>query len=306
MKRAGLRLVVVVGLAAVIGVGSPMAALAADETIWSASMTVGIRTVNDIEYRGYYAWPPEDHLGTLSTDSILVDGTDTATILGWHTANDILYIGVAGVAQRDTVNDWIFDTAGTLLRAGDADFFYKVEAGSLWYGWWDGGGVKAQDWEAGDLVPLTIRRPLPPPPAPGQVPTPTIEERDGALTASWSAPASEKPITHYHVDHKAIGSTGKWLDQPTSVTATTHEIKGLTNGTPYVVRVRAVNSAGTEGPWSESGSGTPAAAAAAEEEPEEEEEAEEEPMPTPALPIVGVLALAAGLLTAGRRRLARR
>ena len=72
--------------------------------------------------------------------------------------------------------------------------------------------------------------------------------------------------------------------------------QGLTNGTPYVVRVRAVNSAGTEGPWSESGSGTPAAAAAAEEEP----------MPTPALPIVGVLALAAGLLTAGRRRLARR
>ena len=65
-----------------------------------------------------------------------------------------------------------------------------------------------------------------------------------------------------------------------AITAMATQIKDLTNGTVYLAQVRAVDSAGAIGEWSEPGSGTPKAM----------EEAEgEEPMPTPALPVFTAL-----------------
>ena len=70
----------------------------------------------------------------------------------------------------------------------------------------------------------------------------------GELTVSWDAPISDggSEITGYKVQWKA--SSGSW-DAPadvseTTVTATTHTITGLTDGTGYDVQVRAVNAEG--------------------------------------------------------------
>ena len=70
----------------------------------------------------------------------------------------------------------------------------------------------------------------------------------GELTVSWDAPTSDggSEITGYKVQWKA--SSGSW-DAPadvseTTVTATTHTITGLTDGTGYDVQVRAVNAEG--------------------------------------------------------------
>jgi hypothetical protein len=137
---------------------------------------------------------------------------------------------------------------------------------------------------------------------PGREPSPTVskmappmvEAGDKMLKVSWTEPASEKSITHYQLDYKTASAT-TWMAKAMNVTAMEYTIDGLINGTAYLVRVRAVDSAGAMGEWSDSGSGTPMAM----EEPEE-------PMPTPALPIFGALALGAGLVAAGRRRLRRR
>ena len=70
----------------------------------------------------------------------------------------------------------------------------------------------------------------------------------GALAVSWDAPSNDggSEITGYRVQWKE--SSGSW-DTPadvseTTVTGTTHTITGLTDGTEYSVRVRAVNSEG--------------------------------------------------------------
>ena len=73
-----------------------------------------------------------------------------------------------------------------------------------------------------------------------------------------------------------------------NVTAMNYTIDGLINGTAYLVRVRAVDSAGNMGEWSDSGSGTPMGIT-----------------PTPALPLFGAFGLGAGLLAAGRARMRR-
>ena len=146
------------------------------------------------------------------------------------------------------------------------------------------------------LVVDTAATPGAPPAGPGisKMAEPMVEAGDMMLMVSWAEPASEKSITHYQVDYKTA-SAAKWMAKAVNVTALEYTIDGLVNETPYLVRVRAVDSAGAMGEWSDSGSGTPMAM----EEPEE-------PMPTPALPIFGALALGLGLVAAGRRRLRRR
>ena len=146
------------------------------------------------------------------------------------------------------------------------------------------------------LVVDTTATPGAPPagPAISKMAEPTVEPGDMMLMVSWAEPASQKSITHYQVDYKTA-SAAKWMAKAVNVTALEYTIDGLVNETPYLVRVRAVDSAGAMGEWSDSGSGTPTAM-----------EKPEEPMPTPALPIFGALALGLGLVAAGRRRLRRR
>ena len=127
---------------------------------------------------------------------------------------------------------------------------------------------------------------------------PTIEERDGSLTVSWTEPASDRSIVYYEVWYKAVGATTWEPESLIAVTAMATEIENLTNGTVYLVQVRAADSAGAMGEWSEPGSGTPRSMAKAAGE----ENQEGEPTPTPALPVFGALALGAGLLSAAWAR----
>ena len=73
---------------------------------------------------------------------------------------------------------------------------------------------------------------------------------------------------------------------------------GLENGITYQARVRAVNSAGVEGEWS-----IPDGDMA---DPGDEAATVGGMTETPALPLLGILGLGAGLVAAGRRRLRRR
>ena len=102
---------------------------------------------------------------------------------------------------------------------------------------------------------------------PRQAPLPAaprlqVRAGDGRLTLFWTPPAG---ATGYDVAYKkasapdtaAAGSdpaTG-WVTVSRSGTTTFQEIAGLTNDTPYTVRVRAKNATGP-GPWA-TGRGTP-------------------------------------------------
>ncbi len=84
---------------------------------------------------------------------------------------------------------------------------------------------------------------------------------NGQVTLSWSAPASDggSAITGYQYQQAAgTGAYSPWTAIPGSGASTrSHIVTGLTNGTRYFFRVRAVNSDGP-GPGSAEGSATPA------------------------------------------------
>ena len=89
---------------------------------------------------------------------------------------------------------------------------------------------------------------------------PALTSGNLSLEASWAAPATNgSDITDYDVQYRAAGSSTwtDWKASETNTTATT-TITGLTNGTSYEVRLRAVNARG-DGLWSPSASASPAA-----------------------------------------------
>ena len=112
-----------------------------------------------------------------------------------------------------------------------------------------------------------------PPAAPSGL---SLTAGSGKLSASWTKPAG--PVTGYELRHKQTTamdrtattagdpSTG-WVTSTASITTTSAEITGLTNGTAYHVQVRATDgqteSGNGYGDWSASQSGTPAVPAIA-------------------------------------------
>ena len=87
--------------------------------------------------------------------------------------------------------------------------------------------------------------PPPPPPPPSVPPDAPRNLRsdgvDGAVTLSWDAPRSNggAAITDYEYQ---IDGVGEWISIGSTIR--TYTVTGLTNGTVYVFRVRAVNRAG--------------------------------------------------------------
>ncbi|HKC27475.1 MAG TPA: fibronectin type III domain-containing protein, partial [Jatrophihabitans sp.] len=72
---------------------------------------------------------------------------------------------------------------------------------------------------------------------------------NAAATVSWTAPANTggAAITGYDVQKSSNGGTS-WTSVSTAFhtsTATSHVVTGLANGTAYIFRVAAINSAGT-------------------------------------------------------------
>jgi hypothetical protein len=79
---------------------------------------------------------------------------------------------------------------------------------------------------------------------------------DSSVVFSWSPPASgSASLTHYNYDYRVSG-TNAWSATATSGAATSVQVSGLTNGTKYWFRVRALNH-GSESPWSASVAGVP-------------------------------------------------
>ena len=120
----------------------------------------------------------------------------------------------------------------------------------------------------GRTKPTPTPTPEPPPPEPtkpSRVGRPAVRARDAALDVNWDAPGDGgSAITHYDVGRRA-GTTGAWTEtEVRGRTSTT--ISGLTNGTSYQVRVRAVNTKG-DGRWSETVTGRPVATAPAPTDP---------------------------------------
>ena len=68
-----------------------------------------------------------------------------------------------------------------------------------------------------------------------------------ALTVTWTAPQSDRPITKYQVQYRRSGTTS-WRTKDVTSTSTT--LENLPAGTGYQVRVRAVSDVGT-GPYSD-------------------------------------------------------
>ena len=101
------------------------------------------------------------------------------------------------------------------------------------------------------------------PVAPGNV---SITPRDGELAVSWDAPANpssspiKNTIVQYQVQWKSgsedydAGSRQAVMELPPALS---HTIAGLTNGTEYTVRVRAVSTV-HDGAWSGGATATPA------------------------------------------------
>ena len=81
--------------------------------------------------------------------------------------------------------------------------------------------------------------------APAQPTGLTAKVGNAQVALSWSSPANAT-ITKWQVQQKqADGSYGAWVDIPDSgATTTSHTVTGLSNGTAYDFRIRAVNAGG--------------------------------------------------------------
>jgi titin len=86
--------------------------------------------------------------------------------------------------------------------------------------------------------------------------TATGGSASGRLALSWTAPASNggSAITSYTVEYTPSGGSAQTVS--TASAANSYDLDGLTNGTLYSVRVRAVNAVGA-GSYSVAASGTP-------------------------------------------------
>lgn len=87
---------------------------------------------------------------------------------------------------------------------------------------------------------------------------PTVRRGDGRLEVSWTPPENPgSPIIDYLLEITPATGNG---ETSFVVQGTSREIRGLTNGTVYTVRVRARNSAPEPGAWSPPATGKPARA----------------------------------------------
>ena len=139
----------------------------------------------------------------------------------------------------------------------------------------------ASGWSMGDATAGPAAPAEPDPGAPTGSPVVEASAGDASVTLTWKTVAD---ATMYKVQWRSLSQNYGAADREAEVTeGTTHTVTMLENGTEYMFRVMAGNAAGY-GPASGDVSATPM-------------------MPTPALPVFGALALGAGLVAAGRRRL---
>ena len=119
--------------------------------------------------------------------------------------------------------------------------------------------VTVADGTNSDVYTITVTRAARVPAAPTGLTAATAEDGGGAVTLSWTAPTGGGAVSRYEYQQKAgTDAYGAWTPIPGSGPSTTsHTVTGLTNGTAYAFRVRAVNSVGN-GAASNEATATPA------------------------------------------------
>ena len=186
---------------------------------------------------------------------------------------------VAGGAAKATVT-WVAPTNPTTAAVTGYKVQYKTATGSTWGDWTRTGAatsvaetvtgltngtayvfrVRAVN-RIGDGAWSPASDSVTPADAPEAPAKPTGVAKVSSVTVSWAAPDTRgATISAYAVQYKTA-TGGTWTDwtRTSAATSTSETVTGLANGTAYVFRVRAVNSAGT-GAWSPaSASVTPAA-----------------------------------------------
>ena len=106
--------------------------------------------------------------------------------------------------------------------------------------------VTVTDGTNAGVYTITVTRAGSVPAAPTGLTATVGEDGGGAVTLSWTAPTGGGAVSRYEYQQRAgTGAYGAWTPIPGSGPSTTsHTVTGLTNGTAYTFRVRAVNSTG--------------------------------------------------------------
>ena len=242
----------------------------AQTPVWTATLTVTAQSIyagcfssgtnpplcsnsanlsdNDFTYGGT-TYTVTDFYGRTSaqwTDAT----TSTSVILGFSTTQL--------TAAKTALGSLVLNAGGTLLAFSDATVGPE---GLLWTGADDQVG-----WDDGDSVALSLGEPVTNNPAPPTGLQATAGDR--RVTLSWTNP-NDASITSYQVQQKA--GANDWGDWSTitgsGATTISHTVTGLTNGTEYQFRIRAVNSNGNSPQSGIAGPVTPQAATTVPEKP---------------------------------------
>ena len=221
-------------------------------TVWSATLTVGAGTHGGSGTAGFGCTTQADCDAKLTDNSFDLGGSTYQFDVIWDGDNGDLFIGyvhpqVAKDADR-SLNFCAGATAFPMWGKRTRAFYWS--------------SVNLQ-WAAGDKISLSLGAYCTAGGTPPAAVVTGLMVTAGAakLDLSWTAPTVT--FTGYEVQYKETAaadqsattaddpSTG-WIARTHTGLGTTHAITGLTNGTPYDVRVRA-----DSGPWA-TGSGTPA------------------------------------------------
>ena len=76
-----------------------------------------------------------------------------------------------------------------------------------------------------------------------------IHPRKPALSATWTTPQSDVPISQYQVEYRRSGTNWRAASPVSPGSATSTLLEALDAGTEYEVRIRAVSAIGN-GTWS--------------------------------------------------------
>ena len=243
--RRALGAAAVLALAALASALLPAAPAQAQTTVWSATLKVDISSddygcgshagtyLNTCALSQQLTPQTFTHNGTQYTvESLYYEKSGT-----WNT-NSRFYFELSGVTGANAKTA----LAGLTLNAGSSSYSIDgATAGTARLYWTT---IPSPDWGLTQKVSVSLTAPA----------TTTKPSKPSGLMAtagdqqvalSWANP-SDSTITKYQYQQKAGNAAwGSWADiSGSGATTTSYTVTGLTNGTGYRFRIRAVNAAG--------------------------------------------------------------